>query len=281
MRIDQYESQFKSAVKERYQYVEPCLEKVLLITDYDKDVSEILLNTVKRLLPSWALPDWTTFCKDDYDSVRSLLNRINEVAPDLIISQRNIKTADENLVYGLSDYTDSLTQVTSTPVLLLPNLSVDELGTKLAGVEDVMVQTDHLTGDQRLISWGCAFARPGGNLMLTHIEDDQVFNYYIDAISKIPEIDTALAKNKLQEELIKLPTDYISSATEVLLAAFPELSVKGIVKLGHTLDDYKDIIENSNVDLLIVNTKVEGQLAMSGRAYALAVELKQQPLLLL
>lgn len=281
MRIDQYESQFKSAVKERYHYIEPAIEKVLLVTDYDEQVSRELADVLRKLLPSWALPDWTIFSQHSYSSVRELLNKINEVAPDIIICQRDIKTSEANLVYGLSDYTDSLTQVTSTPVLLLPNFLAEDFDSKLKAVTNIMVQTNHLTGDAKLISWGTAFARPKGNLVLTHIEDDQIFKYYIDAISKIPEINTDVAEQKLRKELIKLPTDYINDAKEVLHAQFGEMTVEGIVKLGHTLDDYKELLDYREVDLLIINTKVDGQLAMSGRAYALAVELKELPLLLL
>ncbi len=281
MRIDQFQSQFNSALKERYLYSEPVIEKVVLITDLEEDESGQLAQICRRLLPSWALPDWTILSKHSYSSVRELLDKINAAAPDLIVCQRNIKTADANLVYGLSDYADAITQVTSSPVLLLPNFSVAELGSKLNAVTDIMVQTNHLTGDAQLISWGSAFARPKGKLTLTHIEDDKIFNYYIDAISKISEIDTDVARDRLRAELIKLPTDYINDAKQVLHSQFSEMVVEGIVKLGHALDDYKGLLDRQKVDLLIINTKVDGQLAMSGRAYALAVELKTLPLLLL
>ena len=50
---------------------------------------------------------------------------------------------------------------------------------------------------------------------------------------------------------------------------------------GHHLAEYKRLIEQQEVDLLVLNTKDENQLAMHGMAYALAVELRQIPLLML
>ena len=44
---------------------------------------------------------------------------------------------------------------------------------------------------------------------------------------------------------------------------------------------YRRLIEQHEVDLLVLNTKDEDQLAMRGIAYALAVELRQTPLLML
>ena len=45
--------------------------------------------------------------------------------------------------------------------------------------------------------------------------------------------------------------------------------------------EYKRLIDEHAVDLLVLNTKDEDQLAMHGIAYALAVEMRQIPLLML
>jgi hypothetical protein len=47
------------------------------------------------------------------------------------------------------------------------------------------------------------------------------------------------------------------------------------------LSDYESIIQENAIDLLVLNTKESGQLAMNGIAYAIAVEFKDRPLLLL
>ena len=51
--------------------------------------------------------------------------------------------------------------------------------------------------------------------------------------------------------------------------------------MGHHLADYKRLITEHNIDLLVLNTKDEDQLAMHGLAYPLVIELRSTPLLLL
>ena len=54
-----------------------------------------------------------------------------------------------------------------------------------------------------------------------------------------------------------------------------------IVKLGHHLSDYARLVEEHEIDLLVLNTKDEDQMAMHGIAYPLAVELRDVPMLML
>jgi hypothetical protein len=100
-------------------------------------------------------------------------------------------------------------------------------------------------------------------------------------ISKIPEIDTDTARKALPEQLLKEPHDYIESCREGLREAGVEVEIKNVVVLGHHLRDYKTLIEDHEIDLLVLNTKDEGQLAMHGVAYSLTVELRDIPMLLL
>ena len=51
--------------------------------------------------------------------------------------------------------------------------------------------------------------------------------------------------------------------------------------MGHALSHYKQIITEHNIDLIVLNTKDEHQLAMHGMAYAISVEIQYCPLLLL
>jgi hypothetical protein len=59
------------------------------------------------------------------------------------------------------------------------------------------------------------------------------------------------------------------------------MAVHEIVQFGSALSEYQSIIDDNHIDLLILNTKEEGQLAMNGIVYAMAVEFKYRPLLLL
>jgi hypothetical protein len=47
------------------------------------------------------------------------------------------------------------------------------------------------------------------------------------------------------------------------------------------LEDYRKLIEEGQVDLLVMHAKEDDQLAMHGMAHPLAVELRAVPILLL
>ena len=285
MHLDEFESQFNSAVKTPYAYEEISLASIALICDHDEAASAQLLKSVQHLAPplvGHSDPQWKVFGREDFSSVSDLLSKLNDLGADLVVVERNLKLDHEdNLVYGLTNYIDALTQVMDSPVLLLPTRAHDHPETDFGTPKTIMVETNHLTGDDRLINWGVRFAEPDGSLFLTHIEDGNAFTNYIEAISRIPEIDTALAEKTIRDTLLKLPHDFVSSARERLQTTFPDLKIEEIVQFGSALSHYESIIEEKNIDLLILNTKEAGQLAMNGIAYAMAVEFKDRPLLLL
>jgi len=144
-----------------------------------------------------------------------------------------------------------------------------------------MAITDHLTNNHGLVNHAVCFVRSGGELYLTHIEDEEVFERYIDAISKIPSIDTDEARERLAEQLLQEPERYIESCRSVLETHGLSLRINSIVKFGHHLRQYHAAVEAHQVNLLVMNTKDDDQLAMHGLAYPLAVELRQLPLLML
>ncbi len=51
--------------------------------------------------------------------------------------------------------------------------------------------------------------------------------------------------------------------------------------MGDRVEEYRRLVEDHRVDLLVLNTLDGDQLAMHGQAYPLAVELRGIPLLML
>ncbi len=145
----------------------------------------------------------------------------------------------------------------------------------------VMAVTDHLVGDERLVNAALAFAEPRGTLFLSHVEDDATFERYLGVIGRIPEIDTELARERIQAQLLKEPSDYIRSVSEALQEADVACTVQELVTMGHHVTQYRELIESNEIDLLVLNTKDEDHSAMHGLAYPLAVELRDTPLLML
>jgi len=117
--------------------------------------------------------------------------------------------------------------------------------------------------------------------VLAHLEDDAMFERYLDVISKIASIDTDEARERIRSQLCKEPRDYIRSVRETLSAAVPNLTITKEVRMGHRVADCKQLVEDHDVDLVVMNTKDDDQLAMHGLAHPIAVELRSIPLLLL
>ncbi len=144
-----------------------------------------------------------------------------------------------------------------------------------------MVVADHISGDSQLVNYGARFCPDNGTLWLCHVEDDAVFDRYIDVIARIPEIDTERARQLIDEQLLKESRDYIETCLNVLKEARPSLTYRSQVTRGHFLKQYTKLIEEAEIDLLVANTKNEDQLAMHGMAYSLSVELINTAMLLL
>lgn len=284
-KVDQFESVFRAATKERFRFEQVKIESVLIVTDLGEGEAAAFEASVQKFLRALGNPDavrWKTLRATDFTTAKDLDEIVEAEKPDLICSYRNLHSSAWEYPYSLGKHLDVLTQVAPMPVLVLPHPKAGRASDHaMQDTKIVMAVTDHLTGDGHLVSYAATFTEPGGDLWLTHIEDDATFERYLDAISKIPSIDTDLARAELGKRLLKDPSDYIVTCEEGLRAAGHSLHIKKIVQFGHHLTDYKRAIEDHKIDLLVMNTKDEDQFAMHGLAYALAVELRQIPLLML
>jgi len=285
--IDQFESVFKSADKMQFQLESSTLRTVFVVTDLPPDQEEAKtyhaeIQRFLAILTKERQLTWRLITADEYGDVAQLLQLVEAESPDLVCTYRNLHLPIPDFPYSLGVFVDVLTQVVSIPVLLLPSPRMLRNGTAtLTSPDVVMAVTDHLTGDHHLVSQAAFFANPSARLFLTHVEDESTFNRYIATIGKIPEIDTDFAREAILEQLFKEPRDFIRSCRDVLLEANPELKIDELITVGHRLSDYKRLIDEHQVSLLVMNTKDDEQLAMHGVAYPLAVELRQTPLLLL
>ncbi|MCH8854476.1 MAG: hypothetical protein IID41_17765 [Planctomycetes bacterium] len=281
-RVDQFESIFKRADKARFEYRRPEIKHVTLVTDLDEKDTAALLQRVQQFLAVLE-PDgleWHTLGEGDYDRKSELLDKLVQQQADLIVTSRNLRQSDKNTPHSLGVYLDTLTQATPTPVLVLPDAEHRGDG-RMTQTASVMVATDHLAGDARLISHAVRFTQAAGHVHLCHVEDDAAFAYYLDAISKIPAIDTAIAEQTLREQLLKQPADYIAHCIEVLHSHGQTATLHAHVLMGHRLRDYRRLIDQHRIDLLVLNTKDQDQQAMHGLAYPIAVEFRDIPLLML
>lgn len=280
-RIDQFESVFRAASKPRYVPGDVHLGRIMVVTDLDPEAGRRYTARIKAFLDGVTGVEragWTEL-HGEAETVGALLEAVQNHRPDLVCTYRNLHTGSFRWPYTLGDHAAVLTQVTDAPVLLLPRPDDAELDQRLADTDRVMAITDHLAGDARLVDHALAFTRAGGTLTLAHVEDDGVFERYMSVIGKIPEIDTDTARERIAARLLKEPTDYVDSIREALTDA--GVTVTGEVCMGHQLSVYRTLVDKQAIDLLVLNTKDDDQLAMHGLAYPLAVELRRVPMLML
>ncbi|HMR06512.1 MAG TPA: hypothetical protein PKA88_12065 [Polyangiaceae bacterium] len=283
LKLDEFASVFKSASKRRFEAREVSLGRVLVVTDLSAEDTRLFTSDLKQFLS--VVGDDAEFLEmsgDEFDNVGQTLERVERDRPDLIVAYRNVKGRAKHFPFSLGSHVDVLTQATSTPVLLVP--LPDEAGrlsSRCENTDRVMVLTDHLTGSDALVSYGQHITQTGGTLCLAHLEDDKILARYMEVISKIPSIDTDEAGVDIPEQLLKEPRDYVRSCQQALAVSRPDLKVDSVVRMGHHIADCQRLVEEYEIDVLVMNTKDEDQLAMSGLAYPIAVEFRELPLLLL
>ena len=283
--IDQFESTFRSASKEPFALQDVKVGKILYICDEEKSTDAEFFEAVKAFSGTAQLlsgAEWEWLSCVSIRDVDEVIQKIKTEPPDLICTYRNLGTPAMRYPFSLGVYVDVLTQVTHVPVLLLPRpeLHADE-PELLRSIDTVMAITDHLTGDHRLVSYAAKIAEPKGTLLITHVEDENVLNRYLETIGKIPAIDTDAAVELLGPKLLDGPRDYIRSCRDVLSNAFDSIEVDEHVTFGRHLADYRRMVNGQGIDLLVLNTKDQDQSAMHGLAYPLTVELRKTPMLLL
>jgi hypothetical protein len=282
-KLNQFESVFLAADKAVYSYERPALDHVLVVSDLETQAASRLEGAVRTFLS--VLDDttrWTRLDGAGFANVAELLDRVAAERPDLVVTYRHLHSSAWRWPHSLGEYLDVLTQATRVPVLVLPHPDAGHaLPHTLTDTGCVMAITDHLTGDDRLVNFALRFTERGGTCWLTHVERLPVFDRYLDTIAKIPEIETDTARELIERQLLKEPSDYIRSCRSAITRQELPLTIEAIVTLGRRLVEYRRLIEDHGVDLLVLNTFDEDQLAMHALAYPLAVELRQIPLLML
>lgn len=293
--IDQFESIFRAASKSVFEYEDWDLKKITVVCDGDKSAATAFCEDIKQFV-SHAFDvnaiQWTVIAGSEFTTVDSLIKLIEEESPCLICSHRNLHIPSTEYPYSLGVYIDVLTQAADAPVLLLPHPQIKHAETETetsrvktknwhTDTKRVMAITDHLDDDLSIVKAAIKMTAESGTLYLTHIEDERAYHRYMKIIDKVPEIDSDIAHERVLERLLLEPMNFIESCRSEVAAQNLPFSVEPIVQLGHGLAEYKKIVSERNVDLVVMHTKDNDQLAMHGLAYPLTIELRDTPLLLI
>ena len=85
----------------------------------------------------------------------------------------------------------------------------------------------------------------------------------------------------VEAQLLKEPRDYVESCRKEIEAQGVPVKIEAIVAMGDRVEEYRRLVEDHHVDLLVLNTLDGDHFAMHGQAYPLAVKLRSIPLLML
>ena len=282
-KVDQFESVFRAADKAQFRYERAEIGHVLFATDLEGDEAEAFVRRVRRFLS--VLGDevrYTLVPTEEVRSLERLLAVVTGERPDLIVTYRNLFSQAWRWPYSLGPHVDVLTQVVEPPVLVLPHPKAgEEFAHALTNTDRVMAITGRLTGADRLVNLAVLFTQEKGTLILAHVEDDGAYARFVAAISKVPSIDTDDAREKILAQLLKEPADYIETCRAALAAAGVPIATEALVTSGHRVREIRRVVAEREVDLLLMPTKDQDQLAMHGLSYPLAVEMREIPILLI
>ncbi|HJK93087.1 MAG TPA: hypothetical protein RMH26_20305 [Polyangiaceae bacterium LLY-WYZ-15_(1-7)] len=283
LNVDEFESVFRAGYKKSFKFAPPEVGRILVVADVAGETLTEYEGACRKLVEPLGPDDveWTIRGEGSWEGVQGLLDMVDEVKPDVIVTYRNLNSDAWKWSYSLGVYVNAITMGLRLPILVTPNpRAFPGLAWQHSRTDSVMVVNDSLVGDDRLVNWGAELVRDAGVLRLTHMEHDEIFARYIDAISKIPELDTDTARETLLAQLLKEPREYVASCRAALDEAGVPVTVKEHVQEGHRAADYARIIEENEVDLVVFPALEEDRIALHGAAYSLAVELVNTPLLM-
>lgn len=255
--LDIFESVFKRSVKHRYEYENFKPDNILIIGHSDQ------LNMLNAFIS-----DYGNKCISfEYNSSFTwvdLKSIIEKEHPDLILIQRHVGITNEDLTYSVGPVLESIAQEINIPVLLLPkekeNLKIETIG----------IGFDHKIDNSYLVNKALLLRKSIKNIELIHVEDEAIFKYYIDAIEKIPEINTELAETKLKETILELSEDFFRGVAKDLNDN--QISTNIHCQFGETVKCYEDIIKEQNIDLLVFEAEDESKMAMHSLGHSMTIQ---------
>jgi len=264
--IDRFQSLFRKAAKPVFLPDPPEIRKVLGLGLREEHVRRLVGGVLGEGISISVLEG------EPPASITALMDGIAAREPDLILCPR-FYGCPEPHPRSLGQYVDVLAQYEGCPVMLLPARDLQ--------VHRVMVAADRLSGDARLCSAGALFTPEGGTLVLAHVEDSPALERILDAVSRIPWIDTERARQDLEAVLLDESREWIASVKEALHEAGRKIEIHSIVTKGRSIEVYRKLLREQEADLLVMNTMDEGQIAMRGMSYAMAIEFTETGVLLL
>ena len=263
-KVDQFESVFRAATKTRFEYSAVQVESVLVVSDRDERAAAAFGERVRSqfsVLERGENIRWRVVHGGEYHSVPALLDIVETERPGLICTYRHLHSDSWQWPYTLGEYIDVLSQVTTTPIIVLPHPDVQPEGA-VRGTKVVMAMTDHLVGDHMLVNWAARFTDEGGRLVLANVEDAAALEAPLrtiaenagfdpgDVLVEVSELKGSKGFNALTGEYSDLVKDGVIDPTDVALTALHNaVSIAGLNLTTDALitdvDDHDEPVTNA------------------------------------
>ena len=262
--LDVFESMFNRSVKHHYEFQPVKLNSLMIIAESDH------LNSLDEFGSKYCENRAKYKYTSDF-SWSDLLNTLEETKPDLLLMQRQLGIPS-GLKFSLGPILISLSQELEIPILILPT---DYKGFE---IRNVLAGFDHQIDNSHLVNHSLILKKEMERLVLVHVEEESVFNYYVDAIAKIPGINTDYARTAIEETILNLAGDFFKNVKDNLNDE--SFKVYEYCKLGDVVNEYKEIISEHSIDLMVFEAQDDSKLAMHSLGQSLAIQFPQLATLL-
>ncbi|MDE0757742.1 MAG: hypothetical protein OSB45_06235 [Pseudomonadales bacterium] len=217
-------------------------------------------------------PEFTELKLPVPGSRSDFLNSIETQSADLMVTHHHLfeTFTDPNL--GLGTYLETLLQSSPIPLMIVPHYLDPGLAPATEKLEDVLVISDHFSNSDELINWSAEFVSNSGALWLTHVESEVDFERYMQAIARIPELDTETARTTLCRELLHESMSYIQNCKQQLAKTNPALAVELLACMGQPLHTYRQWLCSDKHELLVIPALAEDRFAQRALTGQLASE---------
>lgn len=255
--LDVFASVFKRSVKHHFRYQEKELTSMMVIADGEH------LNALDDFAATYC-ENRTRFAYTSTFKWSTLRDELAKQSPSMVLIQRQLGIHDAGLQFSMGPILESITQELNIPVLVLPH---DFSGYH---IKNVAVGFDHQIDNSHLVNQALLLKNSIENLVLVHVEEESVFNYYMDAISKIPGINTEYAEANIQETILKLSGDFFEDVKSKLSPQ--KLNISSHCSFGDVVTQYGKLINDHQVDLLVFEAEDDSKLAMHSLGQSLAIQ---------
>jgi hypothetical protein len=276
LKMDHFASIFRAADKELLLISEVLLSKVVLVTDVSREESLEIWERWKGILPNDV--ELVLFDQETSRSLSNLVQRIDTLGCDLIITYRCLHSDAWKYPFAIGSHVEVLTQVSSCPVLLMPDPR--ENMDPFTDASLIMLMSGDLSQEGELVGLACGIRGKEAEIILTQLEDNFAMKRLLSLISKIPQIDTDVAERAIFERIEREAEEWVNRCSDLLSQRENPPKITHMLLHEPTIEDCVQLMRNTKPDMLVINTKDDEQLAIHGLAYPLMVQFRNLPLLL-